>query len=645
MNEGKNILKFDKLVYEVKNKDKEIHTEYARIINGLSGQVESGKITAVMGASGCGKTHFFELLIGNLASNCKTSGNITYNGKERDWKEWINKIAFLPQEDIFYQDLTLFESIMYNLSFNNATSYKENVEIANEAIAISNITNKKDAILKSLSGGERKRAMVAITLANNPEILILDEPTTGLDSSSALKIVASLKNYAEKNNKIVIMTVHQPGDGLYSYFGDLIFLTRGGLFYIGKADKIDEFLFENGIEPHGKYSTSEFLFLLHSNEEISAKCKNKLYDIEQKNTVREQLSEPDACNNNKVFFWNINLRHSYILFKHNLKLLYRSPGYKKTLTAYLLCVAYFSMQLMYSSFGKFANDFASLKKTPNFNLGTADKITLAYSFYTYFIILTVVVFTVVYNIHRQEHNIWNSEIFNGKYSVLSYYFYDIMQRFVASTFFLNFIFLILLLLNRNAYVPMIIILILYVFTLLSVLLLSIVHSLIAAYTFGPKMTTLLLVWHNVLVYLQHDSINLWIRNLLNSIDKSFLPYVMCIKFIYPSFLFDMYMNNLIRYRYLSAKLPFKLLKIYQNLKYDSSRSTLLNVADLFIQKMIFNNVNYTKDPHALLSIYIIKLKLSWLKYMIPINSVGLITLTIFLIVHFKVPNIRTNLKR
>ena len=109
MNEGKNILKFDKLVYEVKNKDKEIHTEYARIINGLSGQVESGKITAVMGASGCGKTHFFELLIGNLASNCKTSGNITYNGKERDWKEWINKIAFLPQEDIFYQDLTLFE--------------------------------------------------------------------------------------------------------------------------------------------------------------------------------------------------------------------------------------------------------------------------------------------------------------------------------------------------------------------------------------------------------------------------------------------------------------------------------------------------------------------------------------------------------
>ncbi|WUR04497.1 ABC transporter [Vairimorpha necatrix] len=496
MKSVKNILKYENLIHEVKNKDEKIHTKYATIINGLSASIESGKLTAVMGASGCGKTHLFELLIGNLPADCKTSGKITYNEQERDEKNWVKQIAFLPQDDIYYPDLTTYESIMYNLSFNSNT-YKENVKIANEAIESACISNKKDAPIKTLSGGERKRAMIAITMANNPEILILDEPTTGLDSHSALKIVESLKKYAVDNNKIVIMTVHQPGDGMFSLFDDLLFLTRGGMFYSGPANEINRFLESNNIIPPSNMSHSEVLFILHSDpeeSEFARKHESVVKDIVYRNAVKNQLPEPKVCNNKKMFFFDINFRHALILVKHNFKLMLKSPDRLKNFILFFLLSFLSYVRIILRKFmnkpEKIVNVFELLRKA---NLDFSEKFALSYALFTNEFMFQIALWTTYFSINMQDEVILKMELFTKKYSAMTYYLYNFSQKFLCSYILITIGYLLMFIIDFNSGYPKEIMYLLYLIIILSLFLTISVNLLLSSIPLGKKISNLMIL--------------------------------------------------------------------------------------------------------------------------------------------------------
>lgn len=116
---------------------------------------------------------------------------------------------------------------MYNLEiYKSNLSSKEMKAFAEEILKKSNIYEKRYAYIETLSGGEFKRAMIAMSLCADPDKIFMDEPTSGLDSHSALNTLSFLKSYAEKKNKIVVISVHQPGEGLFNLFEDILFLEK-----------------------------------------------------------------------------------------------------------------------------------------------------------------------------------------------------------------------------------------------------------------------------------------------------------------------------------------------------------------------------------------------------------------------------------
>jgi len=95
-------------------------------------------------------------------------------------------------------------------------------------------TKVGNALIRGLSGGERKRASIGVELITNPSLIFLDEPTTGLDSTTALKILELLVKLA-KSGRNVVSTIHQPNSEIFSRFDNLLLLVRGNVIYEGPA--------------------------------------------------------------------------------------------------------------------------------------------------------------------------------------------------------------------------------------------------------------------------------------------------------------------------------------------------------------------------------------------------------------------------
>lgn len=91
--------------------------------------------------------------------------------------------------------------------------------------------------MKGISGGERKRTSIGVELITDPELIFLDEPTTGLDSFTATSVMEILGDLARKDNRTVISTIHQPNSDIFEMMDLLVLLAKGKIIYFNKADK------------------------------------------------------------------------------------------------------------------------------------------------------------------------------------------------------------------------------------------------------------------------------------------------------------------------------------------------------------------------------------------------------------------------
>lgn len=90
--------------------------------------------------------------------------------------------------------------------------------------------------MKGVSGGERKRTSIGVELITNPNLIFLDEPTTGLDSFTATSVMETLGDLAKKEGRTVVSTIHQPNSDIYSSFDRLLLLAKGKIIYMNKAE-------------------------------------------------------------------------------------------------------------------------------------------------------------------------------------------------------------------------------------------------------------------------------------------------------------------------------------------------------------------------------------------------------------------------
>jgi ABC-type multidrug transport system ATPase subunit len=182
------------------------------LVDGVSLSVEAGEMVALIGGSGAGKTSLLETLIGLHAPS---SGSVTVDGVDvaRDRREV--DVGLVPQDDIIHVDLPLRSTLRYaaRLRLPRTVSNTELDQVVDRVLSDLELADRADVVVRNLSGGQRKRASIAVELLPRPAVLALDEPTSGLDPATSREVLAVLRRIADAGTT-VLLTTHAPDDVL-----------------------------------------------------------------------------------------------------------------------------------------------------------------------------------------------------------------------------------------------------------------------------------------------------------------------------------------------------------------------------------------------------------------------------------------------
>ena len=172
-------------------------------VRGVDLTIEQGEIFSILGPNGAGKTTTVEILEG---FRTRDSGSVSVldfdpNTRGHQSREWRNRIGIVLQTSADAGDLTVFETI------NHFSGYYSNPRDVEEVIYSVGLQDKKDALIRNLSGGQRRRLDVALGIIGNPELLFLDEPTTGFDPE-ARRAFWSLIKKLRSDGATILLTTH-----------------------------------------------------------------------------------------------------------------------------------------------------------------------------------------------------------------------------------------------------------------------------------------------------------------------------------------------------------------------------------------------------------------------------------------------------
>ena len=201
-------------------------------IHELSFSASSGNLVGVMGNSGAGKTTLLNLLNGSVTP---ASGKVLINNTElhSNKKQLTGLIGNIPQDDLLVEELSVFQNLYYSskLYFGKLSDeeIKKRVDNCLDVLGLSAIKDLPvgDPLNKFISGGQRKRLNIALELIREPEILFVDEPTSGLSSNDAENVMDLLKQLS-LSGKLIFVVIHQPSSDIYKLFDQLLLLDTGG---------------------------------------------------------------------------------------------------------------------------------------------------------------------------------------------------------------------------------------------------------------------------------------------------------------------------------------------------------------------------------------------------------------------------------
>ena len=194
-------------------------------VNNVSAILTPG-VYGLLGANGAGKTTLMRMICGVLKS---TSGSIRLNGKtvEQLGEQYYTHLGYMPQDFGFYPDFTAREFMLYMAAVKGLDKKlaKKRTENLLHMVNLSDVADKK---IKSYSGGMKQRLGIAQAELNSPAILILDEPTAGLDPKERVRFRNLISDFAKE--KIVILSTHIVSD--VSYIADTILMMKEGHFLL-----------------------------------------------------------------------------------------------------------------------------------------------------------------------------------------------------------------------------------------------------------------------------------------------------------------------------------------------------------------------------------------------------------------------------
>lgn len=210
------------------------------VLDNINLDIEKGKITALIGSNGCGKSTLIKAIARILYPK---NGSILMEDRDilkMHSKEVAKLLAMLPQSSNAPEDLTIYDLVKQGrYPYHNLLSFwsKKDEEIVLESIKKVGLINEKDRTLSNLSGGQRQRAWIALSLAQDTDIILLDEPTNHLDIKYQLEILNILRDLNEKENRTIVMVIHDINHAL-KYADNIVAIKNGNILAQGPKEHI-----------------------------------------------------------------------------------------------------------------------------------------------------------------------------------------------------------------------------------------------------------------------------------------------------------------------------------------------------------------------------------------------------------------------
>ncbi|XP_025155342.1 protein scarlet isoform X2 [Harpegnathos saltator] len=246
--------------------DRNRRTISKQLVNSVRGVVLPGELTAILGGSGAGKSSLMTTLAFRTGPGIVVHGDVYVDGVSTTSSYMRCHSGFMHQEDMFIETMTVLEHIWFMARMKlDGRIHTSDVRLRiDHLLRDVGLTERRDIRIgggddgKVLSGGEKKRLAFATELLTDPEILFLDEPTTGQDAHSASVLVSHMISFASRD-RTILCTIHQPSSVIFDSFHRIILLAGGRMAFAGTSAQAVQFFSSQGYTCPRNYNLADFL--------------------------------------------------------------------------------------------------------------------------------------------------------------------------------------------------------------------------------------------------------------------------------------------------------------------------------------------------------------------------------------------------
>ncbi len=206
-----------------------------KAVDDVSFRVEAGEVLGFLGPNGAGKSTTMNILTGFISA---TSGQVKVNGYDvlEDPEKARASIGYLPEQPPLYLDMTVLEYLRFVCDLNSVPKKEQNEHIA-RIMALVKITDVRKRLIRNLSKGYRQRVGIAQALVGDPEIIVLDEPTVGLDPKQIKEIRSTIKSLGK--NHTVILSSHILSE-VAATCDRVVIINNGKIVASGSSDSLGD---------------------------------------------------------------------------------------------------------------------------------------------------------------------------------------------------------------------------------------------------------------------------------------------------------------------------------------------------------------------------------------------------------------------